>query len=275
MSGRRSVRCSQIHYGILRPIVLFGVSPKERSVETGVSKTTLYFKANLFDQAGMASLLPPTPPPEIPKQDKRTLPPHIRQEIVDLHTQYPAFRPHEIASICFVKFNRKPAPATIKLILASGPKPSTTERRHPRYAEIESGKERRRLVIRLHVDGWNAKSIAGYLDVSRKTVHEILQRFAEEQFAGLEDKSHAHKKLRKVNIQTIQEIKKLSENPLLGAYRVSAALEQMGIKLSRATCGRYLSINRGLYHLQMPRRPRPKAAMPFKAERRHQIWSVD
>jgi transposase InsO family protein len=25
----------------------------------------------------------------------------------------------------------------------------------------------------------------------------------------------------------------------------------------------------------MPRRPRPKAAMPFKAERRHQIWSVD
>jgi hypothetical protein len=69
-------------------------------------------------------------------------------------------------------------------------------------------------------------------------------------------------------------MKKLSENPLLGAYRVSAALEQMGIKLSRATCGRYLSINRGLYHLQMPRRPRPKAAMPFKAERRHQIWSV-
>ena len=266
---------AQITYEVIRPCILGWETPKERAAETGMPMSSIYYKANLFDQAGMASLLPPAPPPEIPKQDKRSLPPHIRQEIVDLHTQYPAFRPHEIATICFVKFNRKPAPATIKLILASGPKPSTTERRHPRYAEIESGKERRRLVIRLHVDGWNAKSIAGYLDVSRKTVHEILQRFAEEQFAGLEDKSHAHKKLRKVNIQTIQEIKKLSENPLLGAYRVSAALEQMGIKLSRATCGRYLSINRGLYHLQMPRRPRPKAAMPFKAERRHQIWSVD
>jgi hypothetical protein len=57
------------------------------------------------------------------------------QEIVDLQTQYPAFCPHEIATICFVKFNRKPAPATIKLILASGPKSSTTERRHPRHAE--------------------------------------------------------------------------------------------------------------------------------------------
>src|SRR5947208_12027577 len=72
---------------------------------------------------------------------------------------------------CFVKFNRKPASATVKLVLASGPKPSTTERRHPRYAEGEEGKERRRGVIRLHVDGWNAKSSAGYLDVSRKTVH--------------------------------------------------------------------------------------------------------
>ncbi|MGZ3628876.1 MAG: hypothetical protein ACXVDN_14575 [Ktedonobacteraceae bacterium] len=56
---------------------------------------------------------------------------------------------------------------------------------------------------------------------------------------------------------------------------MSAALEQMGIKLSRATCGRYLSINRSLYHLQMPRKPRPKAEMPFRAERRHQLWSVD
>ncbi len=191
----------------------------------------------------MASLLPAAPPPLVPKQNRRVLPP-------------------------------KPAPATIKLILASGPKPSTTERRYRRYAEIEDGAEHRRTVIRLHADGWNAKSIANYLDVSRQTVHVILRRFAEEQFAGLPDKSHARIGMRKVDIATIQEIKKLSENPLLGAYRVSAALEQMGIKLSRATSGRYLSINRSLYHLQMPHRPRPKADMPFRAERRHQFWSV-
>ncbi len=228
--------------------------------------SSIYYKANLFDQAGMASLLPPAPPPEIPKQDKRSLPPHIRQEIVDLHTQYPAFRPHEIATICLVKFNRKPAPATIKLILASGPKPSTTERRHPRYAEIESGKERRRLVIRLHVDGWNAKSIAGYLDVSRKTIHkEFSNALPRSNLPGLEDTSHAHKKLRKVTIQTIQEMKKLSENPLLGAYRVSAALEQMGIKLSRATCGRYLSINRGLSGLSDAAQAAPKGSRAIQS----------
>jgi hypothetical protein len=108
--------------------------------------------------------------------------------------------------------------------LASGPKPSTTERRYKRYGEIEDGAERRRTVIRLHADGWNAKSIAGSLDVSRKTVHAILRRFADEQFAGLEDKSHARTGPRKVDIQTIQEIKKLSENPLLGAYRLCSPM---------------------------------------------------
>jgi len=266
---------TQLNYEVIRPVILGWQTPKERGTETGVSPRTIYYRANLFDQAGMASLLPPEPAPPVPKLDKRSLPPDIRQEIVDLHVQYPAFRPHEIATICFVKFNRKPAPATIKIILASGPKPSTTERRYPRYAEIEDGKTRRRTVMQLHVDGWNAKSIAAYLDVSRTTVHGILQRFAEEQFAGLADKSHARKQIRKVDISTIQEIKKLSENPLIGAYRVSAALEQMGIKLSRSTCGRYLSINRKLYHIQVPRTPRPKADMPFRSERRHQHWSVD
>ena len=73
----------------------------------------------------------------------------------------------------------------------------------------------------------------------------------------------------------MQEVKKLAQNPLIGAYRVSAALEQMGIKLSRATCGRLLALNRDLYHLQVPRRPRPKAEMPFRASRRHELWSVD
>ena len=127
---------TQIQYEILRPIVLFGVSPKERSGETGVSKTMLYYKANLFDQAGMASLLPPTPPPEIPKQDKRTLPPPMRQAIVDAKAEYPGLSLHEIARMCYVQFNRKPSHHTIQLVLANGPKPSRTTRRFPRFDEI-------------------------------------------------------------------------------------------------------------------------------------------
>lgn len=136
--------------------------------------------------------------------------------------------------------------------------------------------ERRRTILKLHAEGWTAKHIAGYLETSRQTVHATLKRWAEEQFAGLEDKSHARTGVRKVDLKAVQEVKKLSENPLLGAYRVSAALEQMGIKLSRATCGRLLALNRDLYHLQAPHhRDRPKATMPFRAERRHHFWSID
>jgi putative transposase len=267
---------AQITYEVIRPLLLFGVSPKERSEETGISKSSIYYKANLFDQAGMASLLPPAPPPALPKQDKRTLPPPIRQAIVDAHAEYPALSLHEIASICYVQFGRKPSPHTIQYILATGPKPSLTTHRYKRFVEMDDPVERRRTILKLHGEGWNAKSIAGYLETSRQTVHATLKRWAEEQFAGLEDKSHARHGPRKVDLKAVQEVKKLSENPLIGAYRVSAALEQMGIKLSRATCGRLLALNRDLYHLQMPtHKERYKATMPFRAERRHQFWSVD
>ena len=266
----------QITYEVIRPVLLFGVSPKERSEETGISKSSIYYKANLFDQAGMASLLPPTPPPNLPKQDKRALSPPIRQAIVDAHAEYPLLSLHEIASICYVQFGRKPSPHTIQYILATGPKPSRTTRRYKRFAQMDDLVERRRTILKLHVEGWNAKSIAGYLETSRQTVHATLKRWAEEQFAGLEDKSRTRHGPTRVDIESVEEVKKLSENPLIGAYRVSAALEQIGIKLSRATCGQLLALNRDLYHLQMPSpKERYKATMPFKAERRHQFWSVD
>jgi len=267
---------AQITYEIIRPVVLFGVSPKERSEETGMSKSAIYYKANLFDASGMASLLPPTPPPDLPKQDRRTLPPPIRQAIVDAHAEYPELSLHEIASICYVQFGRKPSPHTIKYILATGPAPSRPIRRYKRFSEIDDPVERRRTILKLHAEGWTAKNIAGYLETSRQTVHTTLRRWAEEQFAGLPDKSHARTGVRKVDLKVVHEVKKLSENPELGAYRVSAALEQMGIKLSRATCGRLLALNRDLYHLKVPRsKTRFKASMPFRAERRHQFWSVD
>ena len=50
---------AQITYEIIRPVILGWETPKERSAETGMPKRTIYYKANLFDQAGMASLLLP------------------------------------------------------------------------------------------------------------------------------------------------------------------------------------------------------------------------
>lgn len=158
---------AQITYEIIRPVLLFGISPKERAEETGMSKSSIYTKANLFDQAGMASLLPSTSPPDLPKQDKRTLPPPMRQAIVDAHAEYPKLSFHEIASICYVQFGRKPSPHTIEYILATGPKPSRTTRRYKRFAEMDDPGERRRTILKLHAEGWNVKNIAGYLELCR------------------------------------------------------------------------------------------------------------
>lgn len=268
---------AQITYEIIRPVILFGTTPKERSEETGMPQRTIYYKANLFDASGMASLLSPEPPPPVPKLDKRTLPPPMRQAIVDLRAEYPAFTLHEIATICYVQFGRRPSSHTVQLILADGSKPSCTMRSSPLYEDIDDLVQRRLAIVRLHANGWSVKSIAGYLETSRFTVYDILKRWVDEQFAGLTDKSHApHNPARKVTLRDMQEVKRLQINPELGEYRVSAALEQLGIKLSPRTCGRILALNRKLYHLQMPQSgERPKKEMPFKAERRHQYWSVD
>nr|MBA2682677.1 integrase [Ktedonobacteraceae bacterium] len=69
----------------------------------------------------------------------------------------------------------------------------------------------------------------------------------------------------------------VGESPELGAYRVRAALEQIGIHLSQATCGRLLALNRKLYGLPAPQggTERPRKEMPFKAHFKHEIWSVD
>ena len=65
---------AQIKYELIRPVILWGVNVKERAAETGEPRSIIYHQANLFDQAGMASLLPPEPPPSVPKLDKRSAP---------------------------------------------------------------------------------------------------------------------------------------------------------------------------------------------------------
>jgi hypothetical protein len=82
--------------------------------------------------------------------------------------------------------------------------------------------------------------------------------------------------VRKVDLQAIAEVRKLRENPEIGASRVHAALKRIGIPLSPRTCGRILARDRELYGLPRPtkeqREPKP---MPFAAARRHEYWTVD
>jgi len=115
--------------------------------------------------------------------------------------------------------------------------------------------------------------------VHRDTVHATLRRWRDACFAGLDDRPHARRRRAlKIDLRAMATVRQLQENPALGEFRVHAALKQLGIELSPRTCGRILALNRQLYGLGTPRQgqaARALKAMPFRARRRHQYWSVD
>ena len=262
----------QVTYELIRPVVLFGLSPAERAKQTRVPERTIYRRADRFDTEGMDSLGPLRRP-----SAPHALPPVMRRALVELKAEYRAVRPHELARICYARFGRRPSPHTVKRVLAEEPAPLQVARRYPPYAQIADPTERRLAIVRLHADGWPVRSIAGYLEISRPTVYTTLRRWIDEGFHGLDDRSRAPKRrIRKADLQAINAIRKLQVNPELGEFRIHAALLQLGIKLSSRTCGRILALNRKLYGLPGPAKlPHMPQEMPFKAVRRHQYWTVD
>jgi len=264
-------------YERLRPIVLFGETAASRARETGASERTLHHQAKLFEQEGMASLFHKAQTTE--REPGRNLPPDMCQMIVNLKAEYPGFSLREIATICFLRFDRRLSHHTIQRVLADGPQPTVSTRRYPPYAQIADPYQRRRAVVDLHAEGWSNTAISIYLQTPRHRVYEVLKRWVTEGHAGLDDKlSTPNAPVRKVTMSAITEVRKLVvESPELGAYRVHAALEQIGIHLSQATYGRLLTLNRKLYGLSPPSggAPRERKEMPFKAHFKHEIWSVD
>ena len=262
-------------YELIRPIVLFGQTPADRARTTGVAESTLRRKAHQFDAHGMASLFDT---PQRSAVDRRALPSDIRQAIVDLKAEYPPFRPHEIAEICHRRFDRPISHHTVQRVLAEGRAPSRTTRRYLPYDQIADPAERRLAIVRLFFEGWNIKSISGYLETTRRRVYQTMQRWIEEGVRSLDEKSHAPRApSRKTDLKALAAVRRLQANPELGEFRIHAALAQLGIHLSPRTCGRILAQHRALYDLPGPsaQEPREKRPMPFAASRRHEYWSVD
>lgn len=222
----------QARYELIQPIVLFDLPPSERARQTGdASERTLYRRVARFEAEGMASLFDPE------TSRRRRLPPSLRRLIVDLKAEHPALSLGEIANVCYVRSGRRPSKHTVKRVLAEEPLPLRMVRRFEPYHETEDPKERRLAVVRLHSEGWAPRSIAAYLGAHRSTVYRVLRRWVEEGIDGLEDRLHGRPPgVRKVDLKTIEAVRRL-QNPNLGAFRVHAALAQMGVHLSPATAG--------------------------------------
>jgi transposase len=291
----------QAEYELIRPVVLFGQTISERAQQTGKNSTTIRRRITSFTKEGspnfFADQLPSQPATSSPsvvtpnltieveteKEQAETsqvavacataysyrLPSEISQFILALVAQYPHFRPNEIAHICEVKFERRPDARTIQRVLAQHSLTGLVTPRFPPFAEIASSEERRLAVIRLYSEGWNIKSIAGYLLTSRKNVHHILKRWWNEGVAGLTDKSHARRQLRKVTLNAIAKVQELQTNPHLSRLRMQAALKQVGIEVSASTCAKLMRRNRELWDY-LPKSAKtkqtPQKAAPAKKE---------
>jgi hypothetical protein len=71
---------------------------------------------------------------------------------------------------------------------------------------------------------------------------------------GLGDKPHTRQRVAlKTTLRAVATVKRLQQNPELGAWRIHAALKRLGIALSPRTCGRILALNRRLYGLSGPK----------------------
>jgi len=261
----------QREYERIRPLVLFGEPVSERSAETGASERTLYRRIAAFGEHGMESLF------GSPKAKRRVLPPAIRRKIVDLKAEHPPLNLEEIANVCGVLFGRRPDGHTVKAVLEESAIPRKLVRRFEPYHEADDVRESREAVVTLHREGWSDKSIARYLKVERSTVYRVRRRFEEEGEEGLEDRPGGRPRgVAKVDLRAMNEVRKMQENPELGEFRVHAALERMGIRLSPRTVGRILKANREAEGLARPSRGRKeKRGMPFEASYRHQFWTSD
>jgi hypothetical protein len=139
-------------YELIRPVVLFGQPPTERAQVTGTSERSIYRHVERFTQLGIDGLRTAEA-----TQQPHTLPEHIKHLILELKAEYPPSRVNELATICFIRTGRRPDDKTINRILATHPIPECSTRRFPPYHQIADPIERRRAIIRLHLEGVESK----------------------------------------------------------------------------------------------------------------------
>jgi transposase len=268
----------QVEYELIRQCVLFNESADQRARETGIPALTISRRVKRFREEGMLSLFDQeparTPDPE------RSLPDEMRQLIVNLRAEVPTMSLREMTQVCFMRFGRQPGHHSVQRALASGLTPTITTRRYPPYMEISDPKQRRKAVVELHSEGWSVTSISTYLQTPRQVIYRVLKRWITEGEEGLVEHSRAPRNpARKVTFEAITQVRRIAvATPDLGEYRVRARLEQLGIHLSQATCGRLLALNRRLYGLSTEKEkeaPKPRKEMPYKSRFRHEWWSVD
>lgn len=274
----------QHNYEIIRPVVLFAKPIAERSRETEIERTTVGEKARRFVTEGMLGLV-----------DQRTTragrkgheyPDPIASYILYLKQLYPPIHYREIVRILARKFGYKTNHHTVKSFLERHPIPVQLELELTTFHEFEDAYEARWAVVRLFYEGWDKKSIAGLLKLSRRHVGRLIEAFEKDGFVGLEDKrtrpaNHPHNQLTLPFLEEVLEVQEAY--PRAGRFRVHGILEQKkgeGVP-SESTVGRAMALNRFFRGAPGPWPPPPMRSndepkeLPYNPLYRHQYWFID
>jgi transposase InsO family protein len=273
----------QYDYEVIRPIVLFSQSVNSRSQETEVPRTTVREKAKQFVIEGMLGLA-----------DQRAaaagnreigFPDPIAKYILYLKHLYPPIHYREIVRIIGNKFGYQTDQHKVKRFLERHPVTVQLELELTYFHDFEDAYEARWTVVRMFYEGWNKKSIADVLRLSRQHVTTIIQAIEKDGFDALEDK-RTRPENHPDNQMTLPFMDKVFraqlEYPDAGRFRIHGVLEQeMGEDTpSERTVGRAMAHNRfwrGAPHPlgeegEVDKEP---AELPYKPLYHHQYWFID
>jgi putative transposase len=276
----------QHDYEVIRPIVLFAETAAERSRQTGVERTVVGDKARRFVLEGMDGL-----------RDRRTevrepqapgYPDAIAGYILYLKQLYPPIHLREIVRIVQRKFGYKTNHHTLKRFLAPYDTPHQLELALPTFATFADAYQARWTVVRMAAEGWNKKSIADCLKLSRSHVYTILEAFERDGFAGLEDQrtrppQHPENQL---SLPFLKEVLDLQQAyPRAGRFRIHGLLGQHREEPppSERTVGRAMAINRQFHGAPGPWQSARDAQadvpsfkhLPYRPAYRHHLWFTD
>jgi putative transposase len=276
----------QHDYEVIRPIVLFAETAAERSRQTGVERTVVGDKARRFVLEGMLGLADRRA--ETAGRKGHTYPDAIAGYIVYLKQLYPPIHLREIARIVQRKFGYKTNHHTLKRFLEPYNTPIQLELGLTTFSTFADAYQARWTVVRMAYEGWNKKSIADCLKLSRTHVYTILEAFERDGFAGLEDQrtrppQHPDNQLTLPLLKEILDIQR--EYPRAGRFRVHGILAQQHAEPppSERTVGRAMAINRQFHGAPGPwqsaRDEHPDAVsfkhLPYRPAYRHHLWFTD
>jgi transposase InsO family protein len=277
----------QHDYEVIRPVVLFAETLAQRAAETGLDRTTIGEKARRFVEDGMLGLA-----------DQRTakagrkphpFPERVAGYLLYAKQLYPPVHDRELVRIVQRKFGYQTNHHTVKAFLERHPLPVQLALPLTRFHQFEDAYRARWAVVRMYYEGWQQRSIAGVLGLSRSHVGEISAAFKSDGVAGLEDKrtrpaTHPANQLSLPFLKEVLEVQR--EYPRVGRFRVRGLLARRSGQEppSERTVGRAMAINRqthGAPEAWVTDRPDPSEPdgvlkdMPFAPTYRHRYWFID